>query len=139
MCEVETQHLLHEEAHMQKQKLRLDSRNLDMTLQDAILILTDGNPSAIVWLTAIMTCDPDGSDFFTLQNLDQAHIYGHRIGLLCRACNHEPMKFRKILRAWRCDVAGVNADSLQYAMDHPEEPGIDWDAVDSGVGNGLPY
>lgn len=77
-----------------------------MTLMDAILAMSDGNPGAISVLTEyslkVESMDPEGGLVCALRSLDNLKLYGPEVWMLFKdVCGQNLWRFALILRAYQ--------------------------------------
>lgn len=107
---------------------------LDMSINDIIRAMDEGNPGAMNVCAQMIADGPDG--FLTITRMDSAHIYGSGIWLLYKdVCSGNMEKMKLILLAEQWGI--ISNDTLRHAMDNRGQ-GIDWDAVTKAVEKGMP-
>ncbi len=117
----------------------------DMTVQQMIIAMCDGNPGAMNVLISIMKqggqVDPDDAfqGLGTIMTMDTLGIYGHRIwGLYKDVCGQDLAKTIAMTRAHQLgQLAGVTKEKLLHAIDN-RGAGLDVDAAVAAVKERLP-
>ena len=118
---------------------------MNMTTQDAIIALSEGNPGALRVSMELLkngkNIDPEYStelygDTFFLCLLDEYEIYGPRIWMLYKdVCKQEISYAFAILRA--CQLGQIGVEKVNHAIDNYGE-GIDLEEVMKAVQERLP-
>ena len=99
--------------------------SIEMTVADAIVEISDGNPGAVTACVDIL----NNGESWGLIYLDELGIYEKRIyPLWSNVCDSDALKTLAVLYAARHERAGVDAHTLNHAIDN--RGGIEWDDLE---------
>ena len=99
--------------------------SIEMTVTDAIVEISDGNPGAVTACVDIL----NNGESWSLIYLDELGIYGKRTYTLwSNVCDSDALKTLAVLYAARHERAGVDTHTLNHAIDN--RGGIEWDDLE---------
>lgn len=111
-----------------------------MTLQEAVAVLSEGNPGAMATCCEIIKhgpeIDPAGSGIMTLLHIDSLRLYGSRLYMLWNdVCGRDVGKTLAVIRGWQ--LGRLSAAEVNHAVDN-RGAGIDMDDLLAWLAVELP-